>query len=219
MTSINLQIPKDKREKIYLASLKEFAEKGYDKASTNQITQAAGISKGLLFHYFKNKKNLYLHIFDQCLHLIKNQILLQVKKLPTDLFDRLLLFGKIKIDVFTTHPLEYRFLFASVYEVPDELRNEIKDKLEEFHQLNSSLLFSNIDRSNFRPGINQDKTIQTVFLLLEAVSNKHIQTLQTQSDKGLSLFEDIYQEITEVCEILKYGIYQSKEHLSNSSHP
>ena len=33
----------------------EFAEKGYDNASTNSIVDAVGTSKGLLFHYFGSK--------------------------------------------------------------------------------------------------------------------------------------------------------------------
>lgn len=44
---INLEA--EKRERIINAALKEFAQKGYDKASTNEIIKEAGISKGSLF--------------------------------------------------------------------------------------------------------------------------------------------------------------------------
>ena len=52
-----IQEQEEKKQKIYQAALEEFVEHGYQNASTNRITQRAGISKGLLFHYFKNKKN------------------------------------------------------------------------------------------------------------------------------------------------------------------
>ena len=65
-------LPEDKRQKILQASLDEFAEHGYLNASTNRIVQAAGISKGLLFHYFGSKKKLFLYVLDHTIdHLIK----------------------------------------------------------------------------------------------------------------------------------------------------
>mgnify|MGYP001006429114 FL=1 len=55
-------IDEQKRQRVIRASIEEFA-KGYEVASTNEIVRKAGISKGLLFHYFGNKKNLYMSVF------------------------------------------------------------------------------------------------------------------------------------------------------------
>ena len=41
----------EKKQKIINASIEEFS-KGYSLASTNEIVRKAGVSKGLLFHYF-----------------------------------------------------------------------------------------------------------------------------------------------------------------------
>ena len=43
-------LPEDKKKRIIEASIEEFAKKGYEKASTNNIVKTAGISKGILFH-------------------------------------------------------------------------------------------------------------------------------------------------------------------------
>ena len=48
-----------RKDRILEAALIEFADKGYKKASTNTIVREAGVSKGLLFHYYKSKKDLY----------------------------------------------------------------------------------------------------------------------------------------------------------------
>ena len=50
------RLPDGKRQRILDAAIREFAEHGYDKASTNSIVKEAGIAKGLLFHYFGSKK-------------------------------------------------------------------------------------------------------------------------------------------------------------------
>ncbi|MCL1632725.1 TetR/AcrR family transcriptional regulator [Sporolactobacillus sp. CPB3-1] len=44
---------------ILTAAIHEFAEKGFDQASTNQIAKASGVSKGLIFHYYESKEKLF----------------------------------------------------------------------------------------------------------------------------------------------------------------
>lgn len=56
------KLPEEKRNLILRISLEEFVRNGYYKASTDTITGQAGISKGILFHYFKNKKGLFLYL-------------------------------------------------------------------------------------------------------------------------------------------------------------
>ena len=53
-----------KRDRIINTALEEFAQKGYKNASTNEIVKKADISKGLLFHYFGNKKSLFLFLYE-----------------------------------------------------------------------------------------------------------------------------------------------------------
>lgn len=45
---------KEKRERIIAAALKEFT-KGYATANMDNLAEEAGISKGLIFHYFGSK--------------------------------------------------------------------------------------------------------------------------------------------------------------------
>ncbi|MCL2721396.1 MAG: TetR/AcrR family transcriptional regulator [Treponema sp.] len=48
-----------RREEILSAGLNLFIRKGYAATKTLDISQAAGISEGLLFHYFETKEKLY----------------------------------------------------------------------------------------------------------------------------------------------------------------
>ncbi|MFM7857853.1 MAG: TetR/AcrR family transcriptional regulator, partial [Flammeovirgaceae bacterium] len=47
-----------KRERIKAAALELFAQHDYHATSTEMIITNAGVSKGLLFFYFKNKQEL-----------------------------------------------------------------------------------------------------------------------------------------------------------------
>ena len=41
-------------------ALEEFARQGYGASSVNAVCSAQGISKGIIYHYFKTKDALYL---------------------------------------------------------------------------------------------------------------------------------------------------------------
>ncbi|MFC1823590.1 TetR/AcrR family transcriptional regulator [Thermodesulfobacteriota bacterium] len=60
-----LSIKKDKEDAIIEAALKVMASKGFHKAKMSDITREAGISYGLIYHYFKNKEDLLEAIVDQ----------------------------------------------------------------------------------------------------------------------------------------------------------
>jgi len=47
-----------KKENILTAALELFANEGYSATSTNKIAKKAGVSEGLIFRHFKNKKGL-----------------------------------------------------------------------------------------------------------------------------------------------------------------
>jgi len=42
-----------------------FAEKGYENVSTEEIARTAGVSKALIYHYFKTKEELLLKVIEQ----------------------------------------------------------------------------------------------------------------------------------------------------------
>jgi len=48
-----------RREEILAAALDLFIRKGYAGTKTQDISQAVGMSEGLLFHYFETKEKLY----------------------------------------------------------------------------------------------------------------------------------------------------------------
>ncbi len=52
----------DKRQRIIDAAVNLFSEKGYHGATTALISKEAGVSQGLLFHYFRDKEDLFTSI-------------------------------------------------------------------------------------------------------------------------------------------------------------
>lgn len=61
-----------KRQQIIDGALHVFANKGFEKATNKDIAAAAGIgSPGLIYHYFKDKSDLFQQVFEQRLPLLQ----------------------------------------------------------------------------------------------------------------------------------------------------
>ncbi|MEJ5376909.1 MAG: TetR/AcrR family transcriptional regulator [bacterium] len=69
-----LQLQPEKQKRVLEAAVKEFAEKGYGRASMNLVVERAGISKGALFKYFGSKGGLFAFVYRMALERIKGYL-------------------------------------------------------------------------------------------------------------------------------------------------
>lgn len=58
----------ERRAQILATAQKLFAERPYGSVSTTEIAEAAGVTRGLLHHYFGTKRDLYLEVVRQLVH-------------------------------------------------------------------------------------------------------------------------------------------------------
>lgn len=54
----------DKKKRILQAGLEVFCEKGYYNTNTTEIAKRAGVSTGIIYGYFMNKKDILLQVLD-----------------------------------------------------------------------------------------------------------------------------------------------------------
>ena len=59
-------LPEEKQQAIINAGYRVFSQNTYKKSPVSEIAAEAGISKSLLFYYFRNKKELYLFLWEKC---------------------------------------------------------------------------------------------------------------------------------------------------------
>lgn len=199
--------PEEKKLKIIKASIEEFSKKGYENASTNEIVKNAEISKGLLFHYFKNKKNLYLYLIDYVLEKLMQDFYEFAKNQPPDLFDRLIEWGMKKLEIYFKNPTEYRFLAVAFLNIPKEVK---KDLMERFEKINKEVLakiLNGIDYTHFRKDIDKGKAINFIIVSIEAISNKIVEMYKNNFDDAVKNMDRIMEDFKEYMEILKNGVY------------
>lgn len=71
--------PEQRREQLLELGVRLFAETTFDALSVDEIAQRAGISKGLLFHYFGSKRGYYVATVQA-----SAEALLEITRLPDD---------------------------------------------------------------------------------------------------------------------------------------
>lgn len=69
----------ERRAQLLSLALGAFSERSYDEVSIDDIARAASVSKGLLFHYFPSKRDLYVAALGQA----ARQLLEETTTAPT----------------------------------------------------------------------------------------------------------------------------------------
>lgn len=160
-------LSEDKQNKIINAAIEEFTRLGYAGASTNSIVLSAGISKGLLFHYFKNKKTLYLDLYDICIDSIIKDFYDKFDNSETDFFAKLNMSMKIKIGLVEKYPSILDFVQTAYIEENPEVKTELKKRSSDLINDSYRKMFANIDVNKFRSDLDLDKVLKTVTWTVE----------------------------------------------------
>jgi AcrR family transcriptional regulator len=198
------KLPEDKRQRIIDAAIREFAEKGYEQASTNAITAAAGISKGLLFHYFGTKKQLYLHLVEYALDYYGDWFRRRVKELHPDIMERMLQIGRQRVEMARENPVLSSFYADAFFNMAEEVKPELTEIYRRLHAENTRLFADGVDMTRFREDVDPRKAVTLVMACLEGLR----QLYKDRAAKGLDEAEGILADTRELLEMLKFGIYR-----------
>jgi len=164
----------DKQDRIINAAIKEFALKGYDKASTNEIVKEAEISKGLLFHYFKNKKQLFLFLFDYCVQIISDDFYKKINLDETDFFTRIREAVLIKMDLLVKYPAIFKFIEHAYMDDAVDIKTEIEIKIKELNNDSFGKIYEGIDYAKFRDDIDIQKILKIITWTFEKLSEEEL---------------------------------------------
>lgn len=61
-------------QRLLAAATRLFAEQGYDRTSVQEIVEAAGVTKGALYHYFGSKDDLLHEIYARMLRVQQERL-------------------------------------------------------------------------------------------------------------------------------------------------
>lgn len=207
MFSKFLNLDKEKQDRIINAAIKEFAQKGFDKASTNEIVKEAGISKGLLFHYFQNKKQLYLFLYEHTIDVLMEKIMEKINWDEKDIFVRYRQIALLKIEIYKIYPEMLNFVKSIYKDSSSEVKIDINRRGKEILESSLNKLFSDIDLSKFKKGVDAKKAINIINWTLEGFAYQMQEKVLSLSLEQIDM-EETVAEMEEYLKILRNILYE-----------
>lgn len=193
-----------KKKDIWDAALTEFASVGYDKASTDAICQKAGVSKGLLFHYYGSKKKLYIAIMNDCMDELISRYA-GWERFEGNFAEVALKLLKIKCDFFRERPYVYELLLHGMYQSPESLREEMKSKYDEAVKISMDMLMGIIRRMPLRQNVSEEHVALLVGAVISVFQNKYLPQALNTNIFEYDVYNEIREEFTSIMELMMYG--------------
>ena len=207
MFSKFLSLDSEKQDRIINAAIKEFAQKGYDSASTNEIVKEAGISKGLLFHYFQSKKQLFFFLFDYCYKLVADEFYKKVDLTERDFFKRIRQAVHIKMDLQSKYPEILTFIQEAFMQDSPEIKVEFDKKKQELNAINIGIIYDGIDLSKFRDDVDPQKILKIISWTFEKMSDEELHKAKMIPGHKID-YDKVFLEAEEYFEIFIKCFYK-----------
>ncbi|NLY53777.1 MAG: TetR/AcrR family transcriptional regulator [Firmicutes bacterium] len=203
----------EKQKQILDAVIKEFAQHGYSNASTNRMVQEAGISKGMLFYYFKNKEELFRYALEYSIDYIAKEYVSKLDFSEPDFIARLTQITEAKLRAYLQNPLPFAFL-ANILQTNRDVKEMFPDLYRQLEEMSSRKLkemFMNVDTTLFR----QDVAPRHIFNLIRWSVDGYSQELLAYLE-GKSLLDldwgHHFAEYYEFLNVLKRVFYEEVDH-------
>lgn len=140
------------KDKIIESALHEFNIYDYEQASMNHICSMGDISKGIIYHYFKDKDELYL----TCIKICFDTMLSKLKKHEIHglkAMDEVKAYMEFRIAFFKEYPQLRGIFFHSIIKAPNHLVNEIELIKEDFNLMNRLFYSDMLTHLKLRDGV------------------------------------------------------------------
>lgn len=184
------------KERIINAALEEFGTKGYSAASLSNIC-AAGISKGLIYHNFKNKDEVYLSCIKRSFLSLTNY--LKSQNVGCDMQK----YMKARLCFFTENEFETRLFFEALLQPPIHLAEEIKELKKEFDSFNREIYKKIIADISLREGVNEVDALE-YFTVMQDMFNGYF---SSPAYKGIPISDLIAKHETTLSNFLDFMLF------------
>ena len=192
-------LPQEKQSAILNAGFHVFSQNIYKKSPMSEIAGAAGISKALLFHYFRNKKELYLFLFDTCCRITVEEMTRSGAYEQTDLFGSMDYGMQAKFRLMRQFPDIGVFAVRAFYEKDSEVSADIQKSMGQYLNIHAAKKLQNLDPEDFIPGIDLQMMYREMYWASEGCLWEYIQrgcmdvdAMEKDFGKLLEFWKSIY---------------------------
>ncbi|MFG2305890.1 TetR/AcrR family transcriptional regulator [Actinacidiphila glaucinigra] len=150
-------------QRLLAEATRLFAERGYDRTSVQEIVEAAGVTKGALYHYFGSKDDLLHEIYGRVLRLQMQRLEAIAGKEATSVAERLV---EAAADVVVTsigNLDDTKIFFRSMHQLSPEKQKAVRADRRRYHEKFRALVEEGQREGVFRQEVRPDLVVDFFF--------------------------------------------------------
>lgn len=190
------------RQKIIDAGIAEFGANGYEKANINSIS-ASGIAKGLIYHNFATKDELYLECLSVCFDEITAAL-----ACPESIADYSVYFNK-RICLFREKRAAAAMVLEALINPPKKHLEKIAEIRTQYDQMNAEWISKILGNACLRDGITEESALKYL-TLMQDMFNWYCTNPKFDSSKPEDLFELHERELPRIFEFMLRGVLKGE---------
>lgn len=191
-------LPKEKQDRIINAGFRVFSRNSYKKSPVQEIADEAGISKSLLFFYFKNKKELYLYLWQKVEEITRAKLEESRCFEVRDIFDMMYQGIVTKVGILKDYPDMMNFSVKVYYENDPEVIKEVRARVKPYTELTTNTTLPPLDPKDYKDGLDLQKMYRFIYLASEGYLLQVSQSGHIDPDKVIKDYSemiDFWREI------------------------
>ncbi|MGN0753730.1 MAG: TetR/AcrR family transcriptional regulator [Aristaeellaceae bacterium] len=194
------------RRRIMDSALQEFSRQGYGASSVNAICEGGNISKGIIYHYFDTKDDLFLACVEECFTRLTAYLRETVRLKPGEIQHQLTDYFTARGVFFRENPVYQRIFCESVITPPAHLQAEIQRRRQDFDALNTHILDFLLEHLPLDEQFTKQDVIETFRQFQDFLNARH-----PVSDLMPPEFELHEASCRKAMNILLYGVVRRGE--------
>lgn len=184
-------LPREKQDRIINAGFHVFSRNSYKKSPVQEIAVEAGISKSLLFFYFRNKKELYLYLWRRVEELVLETLDNSDIAGTKDIFDMMYRSLKIKVTLIKDYPDIMNFSIKAYYEDDPDVRDDIRKRVNPYTNLTTNKRMPHLDPKDFKEGLDLGKMYREIYMASEGYLWQVSQQRNINADKVIRDYKEM----------------------------
>ncbi len=192
-------LPEEKRQRILNAGFRVFSQNSYKKSPMSEIAGEAGISKSLLFHYFRNKKELYLFLWEEGARITLEYLTRYRCYEPGDLFEMMERGMRAKFKLMEGYPHMTTFAVKAFFEKDPDIRTAIQKSYAMHFDKKAAGALASVNPADFVPGLDLQMMYREMYwasegYLWEMLQRGDLDAAQMERDftKLLAFWKSVY---------------------------
>lgn len=191
-------LPAEKQQAIINAGYRVFSQNSYKNSPMSEIADAAGISKSLLFHYFHNKKEFYLFLWENCAEITIEYLTKYKCYEQENLFEQMERGMRAKMEIIRRYPEMANFTIKAFYEKDAEISTAVQESYRKYLNLKADRTLSDINPEQFIPGLDIPMMYRDMYwasegFLWEMVQRGHVD--MDEMERGFTKLMNFWKSI------------------------